>query len=264
MPRLVVALFELPWTFYLAGVAAVLSVGIAKAGFGGGVGVVATPLLLLGAPENMPAATTVAILLPVLCVCDWFSLPYYLRTCDWRLLAHLLPGAGLGVIAGTLLIGQVSSHALKAGIGLLSVVFVLDQALRPALLGRAAHWPTGWPMGTLFGSLAGFASMLAHAGGPPATIYLLPHLRDRRFFVGTCVVFFTLLNAVKLLPFAALGLFDLTVLGLSAVLALFVPLGVWLGVQLNRTVKDRPFRIVMFGLLLVTGIQLCWKGLWAN
>ena len=57
-----------PW-FYALAVPVVLLVGISKGGFGGGVGLVAVPLLSI----VMPLPQAAAILLPILCVMDLFA-----------------------------------------------------------------------------------------------------------------------------------------------------------------------------------------------
>ena len=47
------------------------------------------------------------------------------------------------------------------------------------------------------GAASGFTSTLAHAGGPPITIYLWPKKIDRMQFMAITVVFFTVVNAVE-------------------------------------------------------------------
>jgi len=52
------------------------------------------------------------------------------------------------------------------------------------------------------GSVGGFTSTLAHAGGPPVSVYLLPQKLPPVLFVGTTVIVFTMFNYVKLIPYA--------------------------------------------------------------
>ena len=52
---------------------AVLLMGVAKAGFGGGIGIIATPLLALA----MPVADAAALMLPLLIACDVFAIRHY-------------------------------------------------------------------------------------------------------------------------------------------------------------------------------------------
>ena len=59
--------------FYAVSVPAVLLMAINKSGFGSGVGVMAVPLMALA----MPPLQAAAIMLPILCVIDLFSVWAY-------------------------------------------------------------------------------------------------------------------------------------------------------------------------------------------
>ena len=109
--------------------------------------------------------------------------------------------------------------------------------------------------------MAGFTSFLAHAGGPAVNIYLLPQRLDKALFVGTTVIFFAFANFVKLVPYAFLGQFNLSNLAASAVLAPLVPLGVWLGISMNRRISATWFYRVAYALVFVVGLKLLWDGL---
>ncbi|MGB0282895.1 MAG: sulfite exporter TauE/SafE family protein, partial [Neptuniibacter sp.] len=56
--------------FYLAAIPAVLIVGISKGGFGGGLGLIAVPMMALVISPVQAAA----IMLPILCIMDLFAL----------------------------------------------------------------------------------------------------------------------------------------------------------------------------------------------
>jgi uncharacterized membrane protein YfcA len=106
------------------------------------------------------------------------------------------------------------------------------------------------------GGAAGFTSTLAHAGGPPATMYLLPQQLPRGIFVGTNLVFFFLLNLMKLVPYALLGLLQLGNLTTILILAPLAYVGVRLGVVLNKRFSDVWFNRVIYVLLFITGLEL--------
>jgi len=111
-------------------------------------------------------------------------------------------------------------------------------------------------MGVVYGAAAGFTSTLAHAGGPPATMYLLPQQLPRRIFVGTNVMFFAAVNLLKLLPYWLLGLLRVGNLTTIVILAPLAVLGVWVGIRLNRRFTDLWFNRVVYALLFLTGIEL--------
>jgi uncharacterized membrane protein YfcA len=138
----------------------------------------------------------------------------------------------------------------------LSVLFVLFQAVRSVIFGFLEGRRPPAAEGVAMGAIAGFTSTLAHAGGPPVTIFLLPQKMPRDLFVGTTVIFFAAINQIKLIPYLGLGILDsghlLTILLLS-------PLsyaGVRLGIYLNRRFTEVWFNRVVYGVLLLTGLQL--------
>ncbi|MEX2373394.1 MAG: TSUP family transporter, partial [Dehalococcoidia bacterium] len=103
-------------------------------------------------------------------------------------------------------------------------------------------------------------SFVAHAGGPPLSVYLLPLRLDKTTFVGTTVVYFAVVNYAKLIPYGLLGQFDATNLTTSAVLLPLAPVGVALGVILHRRLREDVLYDVVYAALLVTGLKLLWDG----
>ena len=229
-------------------------IGISKAGFGGGVGAIATPLMAL----TISVVDAAAILLPILIVADLFSLRHYWNVFDRASIKLMLPGAVVGILLGAIFFGYFSDNerTLKLILGIVSLTFVAYQVARSLILGALLKSkPPAWA-GVLLGGAAGFTSTLAHAGGPPATIYLLPQQLPRNIFVGTSVIFFFTLNIVKLIPYAALGLLRVGNISTILLLAPLTFAGVQLGVWLNRRFSDRYFTYVIYALLLLTGVEL--------
>ncbi|MNT79226.1 Sulfite exporter TauE/SafE [compost metagenome] len=92
-------------------------------------------------------------------------------------------------------------------------------------------------------------------------MHLLPQQLDKVRYVATINMFFLLTNALKLIPYAALGQFSEENLLLSLMLAPIVPLGVWSGLWLQSRVNHGWFyRIARLGMLLA-GVQLIWQNL---
>lgn len=109
--------------------------------------------------------------------------------------------------------------------------------------------------------LSGFTSCVAHAGGPPVMLYLLPQRMDKVRYIATINCFFLLTNAIKLIPYTALGQFSVQSLTLSFSLLPVVVAGVWIGFWLQAKVNQAWFyRVAWFGLL-ITGIQLVVQNL---
>jgi len=240
--------------FWITAVLTVTLVGIAKAGFGGGAAVIATPLLAL----TTSVADAAALLLPLLIIIDMISIVHYRGTFDRHSIRLMVPSAAVGILLGGLFFGLFNSNerVLKLGIGLLAVSFVLFQLFRTQILGQLSGKRPSTTSGIFFSGLAGFTSTLAHAGGPPATIYLLPQQLPRQLFVGTTVVFFTAVNLIKLIPYSFLGLLKVGNLTTILVLSPLCYLGVKLGVYLNGRFTDKWFNRLIYTLLFLTGTQL--------
>ena len=247
-----------PTAFWVCAVGAVLLIGIAKAGFGGGVGILAVPLLAL----TVPVADAVALLLPLLIACDVFAVQHYRETFDKASVVRLLPGSIFGIGAGAFFFGFFSQHerALEVGLGSLALVFVCFQAGRTLILGVLQKRKPSRLEGVLMGAASGFTSTIAHAGAPPVVIYLLPQQFTRQIFVGTTVIFFAALNALKVLPYLSLGLFTADILKTTLLLAPLAYAGVKMGIFLNIRFTDRWFNRVIYVLLAVTALQLILGG----
>jgi uncharacterized membrane protein YfcA len=245
---------DYPALFWVTAVTAVLLVGIAKAGFGGGVGVIATPLMAL----TIPVAQAAALLLPILILIDLISIRHYWGKFDRASLKILLPSAIAGIALGSLFFSSLSHNEqlLKTGIGILAVLFVLYRLGQTALQSAITEKKLPPAVGIGLGTLAGFISTLAHAGGPPVTIYLLPQKLPRQLFVGTTVVFFTIVNLIKLIPYSLLNLIRVGNLSTILLLTPLCFLGVWVGLWLNQRFTDLWFNRLVYTLLLLTGIQL--------
>ena len=240
--------------FYALAVPAALLVGIGKSGVAGGFAILAVPLMAL----VMPVPQAAAIVLPLLTVGDLFGLAALIRDRDRALLRVLLPAGLAGTVVGFLLFGVLTPKAVSAVLGVMTLLFIAQRAWSAAAT-RARVVPRWFT--ALAGLASGVTSFVAHAGGPPISIALLPMQLAPAVFAATTTVFFTAINASKWAPYAWLGLIDATNMLTAAVLAPFAVLGVWLGVAaLRRLPAVWFYRLVSAGLL-VTGIKLTWDGL---
>lgn len=241
--------------FYLTAALAVLVLGVAKGGLGGGIGVIGVPLISL----TIGPVRAAAILLPLLMVMDAMALRNYWRRWHLDSMRMLLPGAFLGTLVGWLTFELFSADSLRVLIGAIALYyganhFVANRDSKPA---RVA----GWFAGTGWGALAGFTSFGIHAGGPPAYAFLLPQKLDRTTFQATLVAFFFLVNWSKVLPYLLLGQLDASNLATSAVLLPLAPVGVMLGAWLHTRVNEALFFNVVYASLILVGGKLVWDGL---
>jgi len=239
----------------MVAVPAVLLNSISKGGFGGAFGGIAVPLIALAISPLQAAA----VMLPLLCLADIFGLRYYLGRWDTANLRIIIPGGVIGIALGTLSFGQLSEQTVRVLIGGIAILFSIYHFL--GFAERLAPAPRSKAKGLFWSSLSGYTSFVAHAGGPPAMIYLLPQQLDKVTYVATINIFFVTANAVKLIPYVWLGQFTVQSLLASLVLVPLGPAGVMLGFWLQRRVKHLWFYRIAQTCLFLSGAQLIWHGL---
>ncbi len=246
-------LIDDPW-FYVAAIPAVLLFGVSKGGFGGGLGIIAVPLMAL----TVPVAQAAAIMLPVLLAMDVVAVLAYRREWDRANMRILAPAALTGIAIGTLTFRLFDDAVIRVLLGVIAVGFALNHWLRREPAEAAGR---SLPKGGFWGALSGFTSFVAHAGGPPLSVYLLPQRLEKGVYVGTTVIFFALVNYAKVLPYAWLGQFDTTNLLTALALSPLAPLGVMAGLRIQRRIDQRLFYLVVYVFLFAAGLQLILDGL---
>ncbi len=256
-----VPLLSDPW-FYAAAVPAVVLVGLSKGGLGGAMALIGVPLMALVVSPVQAAA----ILLPILVVMDVVSLWTWRGERDPVTLKLMLPAAMLGIGLGWLTAAVVTTGAVRLIVGLVAIAFFARWATQGmATVERPSeHSPV---RAGFWGIVSGFTSFVAHAGGPPYQVYALPLGQRPALFVGTSVIFFAVVNAVKLIPYFALGQFDATNVTASLVLMPIAPLATLAGAWIVRRMKPEIFYPLMYGMVLIVGAKLVWDGafeIWAQ
>ncbi len=244
-------------TIWAMAAVGVLFIGIAKAGFGGALGLLTTPLCVLafGAQGKSPSFA-LGVILPLLCAGDLFSLYHYWGKWDKRNLKCLLPGVVVGVCLGAFLIGRFTPRQLNVCIGLIAVLFVIYQLARKRLSAKAAALQPSAANGLPFGVAAGVTSTFAHGAGPVVSIYLIAQHLPKEIFMGTTVLTFTWINWIKMPFFIANGIIttDTVLMGLKF-LAL-IPVGIWLGLFMNRRLSEIWFGRIAHVLVFLAGVYL--------
>lgn len=240
--------------FYAAAIPAVVFVGLSKGGLGG-LGQLGVPFLAL----VMSPVQSAAIMLPILIVMDIVSLWSWRGFRDPVTLRIMLPGAMIGIFIGYLTARAVSDDAVTLIVGLIGLWFAI-RSMMPTGAVRGLGRPHNIPVGSFWGGVAGFTSFVAHAGGAPYQIYTMPLKQDPKLYTGTSTVFFAIVNAVKLIPYFALGQFDATNLSLSAVMFPLAVASTMAGAWIVARMRAEVFYPYMIGMLLLVSAKLSWDG----
>lgn len=245
------------WDVFAVGIFAAVFAGISKGGFGSGAAFAGTSILALFVDPGV----ALGIMLPLLMVIDATSVRAYWRRWSWPDGRMMLLGALPGVAIGAGLYSVADDDVIRLLIGAICLIFVGWQvAVRSGLVTPGRAVLPSWA-GLLAGAVTGFTSFVSHAGGPPAAIYLLSRGLDKTTYQSTTVLIFWVMNIVKFVPYAFLGIFTLQTLTLDLLLAPFAVLGALLGVKAHRIVSERLFFGLTYVLLVVTGTKLIWDAL---
>ena len=238
----------------------VLFIGLSKAGFGGGLGMLTTPLCVLafGVGGRDPSFA-IGTLLPLLCAGDAFSLYHYWGKWERKNLLYLLPGVVIGVVVGLGLIGRFSPRQLNIAIGTLAISFVVFQFVKAAIFRAEGAFAPDHRIGIPCGIGAGITSTFAHGAGPVVSLFLIPQQMPKEIYVGTTVLVFTWINWIKMPFFIAQGIVTKETLLTGLCYMPLIPIGVWTGIWLNRKCSEKIFLRLVYGLTLVTGSQLIFN-----
>jgi uncharacterized protein len=235
--------------FFLIAAVAALLVGLSKGGLSN-MGVLGTPVLALAISPVQAAA----LLLPIFVVSDIFGLWAYRREFDKRNLKILLPAAMLGIGVGWATYSIVSDRVVSLMIGIIGVAFCVNAwRVRHSVLEPK---PADVPRGIFWGTVMGFSSFVSHSGGPPFQVYVLPQQLSKTVFAGTSTIAFAVVNAVKLLPYSALGQFNWGNLTTSLLLMPIAIVGTFAGVRLVRVIPARGYFIFVHVMLFLVSVRL--------
>jgi len=248
---------EFDLAFFAIAIPAVIFAGVSKAGFGSGAAFASASILAL----ILEPAQALGIMLPLLMLIDVASLrPYWLK---WNApdALRLSLGAVPGVVLGIWLYRVANDDVLRLLIGGISLAFVAYQLVQSwGIFTVAKRAFPAW-VGYFTGAVAGFTSFVSHAGGPPVAVYLLAQGHSKGVYQATSVIAFWVINLLKAVPYAFLGIFTYETLLADMFLAPFALIGAGLGVWAHRIVPERLFFGLTYIMLTLTGCKLIWDAL---
>src|SRR4030095_15911094 len=190
---------ELTVATILVAFAGVFLICFMKGAFGGGFSIVGIPLLSI----VMDPVTAGGLLAPLFIAMDLFALRYW-KSSTWSKpdLALLLPGLVVGIGLGYLLFRVLDHRAVAIVMAVVTLIFVgLWFVSDPTVMIR----PRSSPQAVAAGLASVVTTMVAHSGGPPLAMYLLPLGLSKEVYAGTTSLFFTVGKATNAVPGLVLG-----------------------------------------------------------
>jgi len=255
-----------PWLTITIICAAMFIVGLGKAGFGGGIGIVVTPLMAM---VISPSPRVLAVTLPAFVVGDICSIACHPRNYHWPLLKQLLPTAVVGVILGSLALRlmQISfadhqhilNNILALLIGSVSLCIILMQLYR--LTGRTApQMPCGTVATITVGIFEAFLSTLTNSAGVLMALLLLQMKLSKQHYMTTVLTYFLVVNAGKFIAFITFNrIITADTLAFIAPYLAIVPVGCLAGVWLNRRIDAKLFTLILYFLAAATASRMIVK-----
>ncbi len=245
---------ELTLATILVAFAGVFLICFMKGAFGGGFAIVGIPLLSI----VMDPVTAGGLLAPLFVAMDLFALRYW-KPSTWSKpdLVRLLPGLVVGIGAGYLVFRFLDHRAIAIVMAAITLIFVGLWLVAGA---KVTIRPRSTPKAITAGLASGITTMVAHSGGPPLAMYLLPLGLSKEIYAGTTSLFFTVGNATKAVPWLLLVQPTAEIWALMAVCLCAIPTGVWLGWRLHSRLDQRQLYRACYALLVATALKLLWDG----
>ncbi|MET9734075.1 sulfite exporter TauE/SafE family protein [Streptomyces sp. NPDC006458] len=243
------------WEFAALAAAALL-VGFSKTAVSG-----ANTVSLAVFAAVLPARASTGVLLPILIAGDVLAVLTYRRHAHWPTLLRLFPAVAAGVVAGTVFLVWADDEVVRVSIGATLLLMTAVTLWRRRTVDKedvpdAVTTRAGRIKARSYGVLGGFTTMVANAGGPVMSMYLLSAGFRKLGFLGTSAFFFLIVNVAKV-PFSAgLGLIDGHSLLLDAALVVFVVPGAFIGKWAVRRINQRLFEQIVIVATVVGALQL--------
>ncbi|MCX4885354.1 sulfite exporter TauE/SafE family protein [Streptomyces sp. NBC_00847] len=243
------------WEFAALAFAALL-VGFSKTAVSG-----ANTVSLAVFAAVLPARASTGVLLPILIVGDVLAVLTYRRHAHWPTLWRLFPAVAAGVAVGTLFLVWADDRVVRTSIGAILLLMAgvtvwRRRTTEPDEEPDSVATKSGRVKARSYGVLGGFTTMVANAGGPVMSMYLMSAGFRKLGFLGTSAFFFLIVNVSKV-PFSAgLGLIDGHSLLLDAALAVFVIPGAFFGKWAVNRINQRLFEQLVIAATIVGGLQL--------
>jgi uncharacterized protein len=239
--------------FWGCAIIASFLIGASKGGLPG-VGVLGVPVLA----QAISPALAAGILLPILIVSDWYGLWMYRKNYNVRIIKVMLATGLIGIAIGWATAHITNTDMVKIIVGVVGLSFFVDALLK--LRREVKPAKENLVRATFWGSIAGFTSFVAHAGGPPYQMYVLPLKLDKMTYAGTTTILFAIINVVKLPPYWFLGQINMSSLELCLWLTPVALIGAFAGYHLTRLLPEKLFFRFVEASLFLLSLKLIYDG----
>ncbi len=198
-----------------------------------------------------PAKFSTGLQLVMLCTADIFAVLYYRRGANWKLLLRLIPCALIGIVLGSLTLHTMNDKVLSITIGGILLLMSAIHFFRTYCL-KSENVPSHFLFTAGTGVAAGFTTQIANAAGPVMALYLLAMRLDKREYMGTCAMYFMILNWIKLPLFVWEGRVELRSFYLDLMLLPVLLAGAAAGIWFFKRISQKHFDTIIHVLVALS------------
>jgi uncharacterized protein len=241
--------------FFLVVAVAFLAGGTVKGGTGVGLPLTTVPLL---ATVMAPATAISLMVVPIFVSTVWLAFAGGSVRATlarfWPLIVFLMVMTFVGV---NILTG-IDATRITAILGFIILAFTAAQIfpLNLTVKPEAERW-----LGPVVGCVSGLLGGVSSFHGPPLYMYLLALNLSKDGFVRTINLFFVLGNIPLYVGLAFFGVLTWTEFTVSTLAVVPLMAGMQLGAILRRRVSQETFRKIIYGMLIIIGLNLIRRGL---
>ena len=241
---------------------AVMLIAISKSGFGGGLGGLGFPLIVLVLPPKL----ALAVFLPLTLLIDIWIIFIWRKFFIFEIIWMMVLGGMIGQIFGWIFFNYFDDKSILIIVGTMALIasikfFSNKLDFFKNLKNPVEKLTPNYLRSLILCFFSGFASFVAWAGSAPAQIYLLKLKLNRKNFVGIMSFYFFLINFSKIPFYMDLNIFTSESLVLSFLLIPVLPIGIFLGKWLNLKLSDYLFYYISHVALFFCGIHLLIKNI---
>jgi uncharacterized membrane protein YfcA len=236
---------DLPWWGWGIVVLSALLIGFAKTSIGN-----VSLLAVVALAQVLPVRDSTGVVLLLFLIGDLVAIWVYLKSVDWKLIVSLIVPVLVGLGLGAVFLLLMDDVVLKKTIGVIILILVVI-GFWPEKLGVQRR-----SIAFGYGAMSGFTTMVANAGGPAMSLYLLAAKYDKLSFLGTTAWFFFFVNVSKVPISIGLGIVRVDTALFTLALAPAVLLGTWLGRILIKRIKQETFNGLVTFFVAVAALYL--------
>ncbi|MGF1619491.1 MAG: sulfite exporter TauE/SafE family protein [Rhodomicrobiaceae bacterium] len=231
--------------------------GVLKGATGAGAPIIAVPVMAIY--FGVPLAVTI-FAVPNLLANSWQAWTYRKDQLPLPFMLMFAGGGAVGTLIGTMLLVNLPGSVLTLIVAFAVFIYVAFRLLRP---GWVLRYPLAEKLSLSMGVLGGTMFGASGLSAPVILSFLNAMKLERRQFIATVTMLFTMMAVVQIPTLFAYGIMDgrnflISTTALLPIVA-FMPVGAWLARHISRDVFDKLV-LVLLTVIAIRLVANAWFG----